>query len=94
MGPAPDDLAASWAVRRPHPQLAMVRHQVAQERVDRAQLGKLAKDQAPDGLHLLIWVPGDLARGALDIAHGQGDAQRPATRFGQQALAHPLLHEM
>jgi hypothetical protein len=79
---------------RPHPELDLVRHQVAQQRMDRPHLGELAEDQADHRLDLLIRIQGDVPRRPLDIPHRWHERQRAAARLGQQSLAQALLHDM
>jgi hypothetical protein len=71
-----------------------VRHQRAQERMQRPKVLNLTQDQRPHGLDVCARVIPDPAGRGVDIPHGQREAQRPPARLLQGTLLPPWLEEM
>jgi hypothetical protein len=94
IGPAPLQRPFGGAFPHANPELNVVLYQIAQERMPRAKVLTLAKDQPDHLLDLFVRIIDDIAGRVVDIPHRQREAQCPPARFLPGALIHPLLEEM
>lgn len=93
-GAAPLQRPFGDAFANPYPQADVVVEQVAQQRMQGAQLAELVEDQAHDVLYLLVRVEAHLARGVADVADRQGKGQLAPARLVQLAVVQALLEDM
>jgi hypothetical protein len=94
LGPAPLQRPLGGTFPQADPALNVVWHDIAQERMQRAELVTLAKDQPHHVLDLFVRIIDHLASSVVDIPTGEREAQRPPARLLQGALLHPLLEDM
>jgi hypothetical protein len=94
IGPAPLQRPLGGTVPQADPELHVVLHEIAQERMPRAELITLAKDQPHHVLDLFVRIIDHLASSVVDIPNGERAAERTPARLLQGALIHPWLEEM
>jgi hypothetical protein len=94
IGPPPLQVAFADPLTQADAELDVVPGQVAQDRVERAQLLELPEDQPHHLLDLFVRVERHLARWPPHVADRQRDRELPAPCLVQPALVHPLLQDV